>query len=155
MAASVTVTGLDEATRSLEGVEERLSNMRPVLRVVAEDLKAVTDDSFRESRSPSGTPWKPLSPATIKKRRQGSSKPLVDTGNLRNSISARASRKAIRFGTNTPYAPPHQFGGEHIPARPYLPVTESGSFMDSGPAAEFVDDAEETIRHWILTGEIR
>lgn len=154
MATTIRVTGLDEATERIGEITGRLRDLSPVLAIVAEDIKTLTDDSFQESRSPDGKRWKPLAPATIRQRRQGSSKPLIDTGTLRASISARAGKRTVRFGTNVPYAPVHQFGGEHIPARPFLPVTPGGELMDTGPAGAEFDAIREAIVRYIQTGEL-
>lgn len=157
MATSVSVRGLDEATRRIGELSGRLSDLSPALRPAAEDLKTLIDDSFRESRSPDGTPWAPLKPATIKRRRQGSSKPLVDTGTLRNSISVRAGKKTLRVGTNVPYAGTHQFGGEHIPARPFLPIsggTGGHSLMTGGPAGAEIEAIRRAIIEYIRTGRV-
>lgn len=154
MSITLRIEGLEEAARELEGVQERMEDMRPVLRVVAQDLKTEVDDAFDESRSPDGKRWKPLAEATVKRRRQGSRTPLVDTGTLRNSIAAQAERERLRLGTNVPYAASHQFGREHIPARPFLPITPEGAIMTTGPAGELWEDAAEMIRRYILTGRI-
>lgn len=62
-------------------------------------------------------------------RRDGSSKPLVDTGRLRMSVVALTARSgALRvrrgytllWGTNLNYAKYHQYGTRRIPARPFL-----------------------------------
>lgn len=153
MAAAITVKGVDEVRRRLDEIGQRARDTERYLRVAAEDLKTLVDDSFYGSRSPGGRQWEPLDPSTVAKK--GSSKPLIDTGALRNSITTRARRDAVLLGTNLPYAPVHQYGGEHIPARPYLPITGAGEFMDRGPAATFKRQLLEDLRHWILTGQIR
>jgi phage virion morphogenesis protein len=56
--------------------------------------------------------WAPL------KHRSG--KPLIDTGRLRNSITARSDSDSAEVGTNVIYAATHQFGRGAIPARPFL-----------------------------------
>ena len=146
--------GLDEATEENEGRAERCANLLPVLQVLAQDLRTLIDDSFDQSRSPMGQGWEPLKPATIKRRRKGSAKPLVDTGRLRNSIATRAKPKSIEFGTNVNYAAAQQFGTEHIPDRPFLPVLPSGEFANAGPSAQWLREAEEAIATYIETGQL-
>lgn len=74
--------------------------------------------SFDQSRDPYGTPWKPL------KVRQG--KPLIDTGQMRQSVSTEATDNGFRLRIGTTYAPVHQFGTDRIPARPMIPLAEQG-----------------------------
>lgn len=96
------------------------------------------DDVFKGEHDPEGTPWTPLSPKTIARRRnhQGGVKILQDTGQLKNSLTqAGAPYKIesargydVELGTNVPYARIHQYGGviktRHaeitIPARPFI-----------------------------------
>lgn len=158
MATTIRVKGLDQAIASLDETQRRLLDLTPVFRVAGEDLKTLIDDSFETSRAPNGQPWETLKPATIRKRRQRSSKPLVDTGVLRNSISYSASARTLRFGTNVPYAGFHQFGTEHIPPRPFLPVEPAGdgfTLMRTGPAGDELAAIEQMIVDYILTGKLR
>lgn len=154
---SWTVDGLDEAVDNLRGIEARLSDLTPVMRVISEDLKTFIDSRFESSQSPSGAPWQPLKPATIARRRQGSSKPLVDTGRLRNSISARPQKQSLEFGTNVVYAGTHQFGHGPVPARPFLPVSIAGGkavWTPSGPAHTEREIYLRMIRDYITEGKL-
>lgn len=157
MAAAVTINGLDALRDRLDEIGERARNLEPVLSVAAEDLKTLVDDSFEGSRSPAGVRWQPLAPATVKKRRQGSSKPLVDTGNLRNSINASSGPGRLSVGTNVPYAGFHQFGTGDIPARPFLPIAGSPgslSLVTTGPASQEIERIRRMIEVYVATGEI-
>lgn len=70
-------------------------------------------------------------------RRLGSKKPLIgQSGDLRRQIEAVASDTDVVVNANAAYAAMHQFGGitsprsmipgKKIPARPFLPITQSG-----------------------------
>lgn len=150
----VRINGLSAVSDLLLSMEQRVSTLEPVLQVYAQDLKTLVDDSFDQSRAPDGSAWAPLAPATIARRRRGSSKPLVDTGRLRNSISAVALNDALRVGTNVIYAGIQQFGGRGIPGRPFLPITSGGEFMDRGPAAEFLERLTKALITYVTTGRI-
>lgn len=81
-------------------------------------------DGFRSSTAPSGAAWRPLARARSRNRRRGDrGKPLVDTGRLRASVTARpvVTRDSFTIGTNVIYAATHQYGRGPIPARPFLP----------------------------------
>lgn len=149
---------LHEALRRLrKGIPEE------VKKAIAEGILARTHRRFEESRAPDGTPWPPLSPATLAKevrprdrlkrggisaaaqRRMALRKPLVVTARLKNSISWKVVGNRIYVGTNLEYARIHQFGGYagrgrkvRIPARPYLGLTE-----------EDREEAEALLREWI------
>lgn len=151
---SVSVKGLDEAIEYTDAVARRLRDMSPLTRVLAEDVKTLIDDSFAQSRSPDGSPWEALKPSTVKRRRQGSSTPLVDTGTLRGSVSARGTTTGVMFGAGASYAPFHQFGTRRVPSRPFLPVTPSGDFMRSGPAATELAAIKRAIVEYLKTGRI-
>ena len=123
----------------------------------AEEIRALIADSFGGSRAPDGEPWEPLAPATIARRRGSSSKPLLDTGRLANSITAEPSRTALTFGTNVEYAGPHQLGTADIPQRRFLPVDRLGGkwMLDaSGPAGKSWARVSRYIARYIATGRV-
>ncbi|MBK8173187.1 MAG: phage virion morphogenesis protein [Sandaracinaceae bacterium] len=113
VAIKVDAKGLDKVTKRLQAQIERAKNLAPVLQPIAAALKTHIDDSFRQSKSPTGEAWAPLSRATIAGRRQGSDKPLIDTGTLRNAAYAMVEgNDSIVFGDNVSYVGPQQFGAE-------------------------------------------
>jgi phage virion morphogenesis protein len=128
---------IDIDVRNDSGVKRRLrqlANADPeqAMPVIGETLVDLTKATFRAERSPYGQPWKPLSPATMAMRRQGSSSRILqNTRRLYNSISAQPVNDGISVGTNVVYARAQQFGNPDnrfyggarapIPARPFLP----------------------------------
>ncbi len=159
----VTADGVDESSARLRAMAARMRDMRPILEVVAQDVRTGIDDAFASERSPDGTPWAHLSDATkrINPRREGG-KVLTDTARLRNSITAVASSRGLRYGAA------HQLGAQikvfgrgtsrALRARPFLPVTGvSGSYalMTGGAAGAMWARVRGDIAHWITTGEIR
>jgi phage gpG-like protein len=159
----------DEAAQRLQSIADRLRDMRPILEIVAADARTLIDDSFHTGTSPDGSPWAPLSEATISiSPRRAGGKPLVDTARLRNSVTATADARSMRFGTNVRYAGPQNFGArvrlfgrgaqKTLPARPFLPidgVPGNYTLMQRGRAGEHWSQARESIRRWLLTGEAR
>lgn len=134
-----------------------------VPKAVAEGIASRTIRRFDDQRAPDGTPWPPLSPATLlgevrardrlkgggySKRaleRMAKRKILIKTGRLRGSIAWKVVGSRIYVGTNVVYAPIHQFGGYagrnrkvRIPARPFLGISQ-----------EDLQDAEEVLREWL------
>lgn len=98
----------DDVVRALKGMRDRLANLQPVLEVQGEQIRKLISDSFRQSRSPDGSPWAPNAQSTID--RKGSAKPGIDTRVLENSVAVTAGRVDITLGTNIPYAGVNQFG---------------------------------------------
>lgn len=98
----------DDVVRALKGMRDRLANLQPVLDVQGEQIRKLISDSFRQSRSPDGSPWAPNAQSTID--RKGSAKPGIDTRVLENSVAVTAGRVDITLGTNIPYAGANQFG---------------------------------------------
>lgn len=132
--------------RTLARLGERARNLAPVFREIGEGVKAEAQIGFKSSTDPYGRAWHPLAKATIARRRKGSSKPLLDTGRLRNSIASRLlGAGGVEVGTNLKYAAIHQFGGKagrgltvSIPARPYIATPERGLPREYG---EVIRDA--------------
>lgn len=143
----ITVTLDDRALKvAIDGLQGRIANMRPALAAAAQVLREAAMQAFDESRSPDGKAWPRLKPASIVSRarrhspkgyvknrartlaRFANGKPLLDTGQLRNSIQIqRVTDTEAVVGTKLPHAAIHQFGGKagrgrsvSIPARPYL-----------------------------------
>lgn len=105
-------------------------------RVVATLMKEVADE-FRESRDPYGNPWAPVvrnrgrdRRARAGRQRRGlgarSDKPLIDTGRMRASVSARAEGSHVRISIPVSYASYHQYGTRTIQRRQILPEDRTG-----------------------------
>jgi phage virion morphogenesis protein len=160
---------LDGAVGGLERmalpVIERLGNLEPVLRTRAALLDGVIQTSFRQSKSPLGEAWKALAPSTVASRRKGSSKPLVDTGEMRQSITIVAGKDRITFGISgapQQYGPVHQFGTSRagrkrnvtIPRRAFLPIDKSGeTAFTTGAAKRWFDGTAEAIVEYVMHGK--
>lgn len=88
-------------------------------------LQADILSNFEESHDPDGVPWLPLK----KPRADGSKKPLVRTGKLRDSFlllksNARTSGSlsTLLLRSDVPYAIFHQRGTRHIPKRRFIGI---------------------------------
>lgn len=151
-----------EVAGELQGIAERLADMRPIMEVLAADVRTLMDDSFNQLRSPTGEPWRHLSEATesINPRRRGG-RPENDTGRLRGSMTAQADQHGVLFGSNTLYAAAQNFGNPNnrlfggklapVPARPFLPVNANGVTLEP---ADWWDEKIRMVEHWIVTGEV-
>lgn len=144
----------DKAARAWAAMMRRTTDLGPAMKVGAESVNRLLKMSFQDSRTPTGTGWQPLDPETIKRRRKKSSKPLIDTGVLRNSTYARSGARTIYFGTNIGYAGYQQFGTRYIPARPFLPITAQGELTMAGPAKVVFDRILQSVGNYIVNGKL-
>lgn len=74
--------------------------------------------------------WEPLSANTVAGRKGGSSRPLQDTGNLRQSFDYAISGNMVRIGTSVQYASFHEEGTD--PYDIYPVHARSLAFMTAG-----------------------
>lgn len=136
-----------EVKTLLTGIQARVKNLTPAMRIIGEIIRASVVKNFEESGRPAK--WRPKAVSTImggirKKdfkrggklraaisRRLALGKVLIDTGRLYKSINAKAFSDRAEIGTNVIYSAIHQFGGKAgrghkvtIPARPYLMVQD-------------------------------
>ncbi|MDG6895047.1 phage virion morphogenesis protein [Volucribacter amazonae] len=128
-----------------------LTNRSPLMQKLAGTMLSVVQQNFVESGRPK---WAGLA------YREG--KPLIDSGNLQNSIQAKHNHDEAIVGTNVLYAALHHFGGTikpkkvnylkfkigerfvqvksvTIPARPFLTLTEQDK-------ADLVADMQDYFR---------
>lgn len=126
---------------------------------VADTLKGVgwakTLDGFKESVDPYGKPWAPvgrdggLRRGQYGPRRAG--KPLVDTGQLRRSVSASSRSSAFEIALGADYARYHQYGTSKIKQRQMVPMEETGGLGDIW--TEAFNDATEKMVDKALKGQ--
>lgn len=137
-------------TGDLNKLRELANNLRTLRaelgqRVAQEAGPALTKlvaDEFRASADPYGKAWQPLKRERTKNRKarlkqqkrlkrsipfaHSQQKPLVDDGDMRNSVYARASGATVAIHIPMKYARFHQTGTHTIPARPMLPDGSRG-----------------------------
>jgi phage gpG-like protein len=153
-----TVIAIDssQVNALLEALEQRTSNLSPVLMAIGEDVMARTKQRFSTATAPDGTPWAANSQATLMRylaRRGGFSKktgkvtakgqklainkkPLMgESGDLARQFFVSSDERSVTVGSSMIYAAMQQYGGKKsqfpklwgdIPARPFLPVRSNG-----------------------------
>ncbi len=140
-------------TSRLDARLKRLAKprLRQAALEIAEALTSSSIARFNQQRDPEGKPWKPLALATVQggltsrsftkkgqirkpaERKLLRRKILIQSAQLRNSISSRVKGTTIHVGTNKKYARVHQLGGEagrktarvQVPARPFLGISDA------------------------------
>lgn len=93
--------------KELEGLRVRLKDLSPVMKQVAQIVRTSVIRNFEVGGRPK---WEPAQRA----RKEGGMT-LVNTGRLRNSITARGYADRAVVGTNVIYAAIHQLGGRTSP----------------------------------------
>ena len=106
MAKKVT---FEEFKAIIDEKTKRANNLVPILRKITEDMQTKVDMRFRQAKDPDGNPWEPLKESTISNRRKGSSKPLNDSGDLKQSIHGKTTSTSAIVGSNRPYSAYQQF----------------------------------------------
>lgn len=131
-------------------------DLSPVMRMIGEDIVTRAKQRFETSTAPDGTPWAPNSDTTLRAmlhvgsknftkkgklsarggRVLASKKPLIgESRDLSRQINYLVMKDSVMVTASPVYAAMQQFGGSKsqfpnlwgdIPARPFLPVTQSG-----------------------------
>lgn len=110
-----TVQSWERFDAAVDAVESGIDNG---LVKAAEDELDAAEDAYDKEQTVLGTPWKPLSPVTIRKK--GHDTILVETGDMRDSGFVDEGDDEVRVGFSDWKVPIHEFGTEDIPARPIV-----------------------------------
>lgn len=151
--ALLTVELTDDASGRLQEIAQKLGDMRPILKVIGEELTESTKRRFETSTGPDGTRWEENAESTLlgymKSKTKGSlltkrgntkasavkalarKRPLIgETKQLSTKISYRLDGDTtLLVGSPLIYASTHQFGRGHIPARPFLGISTTDESM--------------------------
>lgn len=128
---------------ALADLARKVADPRPALQRIGEFMVETTKQRFDTSTAPDGSHWQANSALTILRSRHGAAKkPLVERGNLRDSIRYQVDETGLTIGTNWMAedikggAAIHQLGGQAgrghkatIPPRPFLGVSEADRAM--------------------------
>jgi phage gpG-like protein len=142
---------VNTAGPSLNRVAKGLGDTEPVNRRVSIQLYGWVMRNFDSEGRDQSPPWPALSARTLaEKLRKGySPKPLIRTGNLRQSfagfydrraggVGAKASFFPRKGGGNFDYAIAHEFGTDTIPQRQMLPTDAKASELALAVYNDFV-----------------
>jgi phage gpG-like protein len=147
----------EEAGRVAE-MKRRAKDLTVPLVDAARDARELIALGFATQSDPWGGRWKPLKPAT--KKRKGHGRILHETGELARSITARGGAKTLSISIRpsskaSKYGLAHQFSKRpQLPRRPFLPLDQRGQLdLSRGPAAEFRARLVRRITRWIVEGE--
>lgn len=85
---------------------------------------------FENSEGADGNKWEPLSSATLKTKKSGNSKPLIDSGKLQKATVEVSNDQAIIkiAKSREDISSIHQNGGYNMPARPHWGIYPKAEF---------------------------
>lgn len=134
--------------QALEQLVERLGSLRTPLLDIAEYLHQSTDSRARRQISPDGTPWAPLSPRTLARKK--GNKILRESGALLDTLRHQVNGDDLSFGTDRPYGAIHQFGGkvEHAARSQQVYFKEKGGVVGN----RFVKKSKSNFAQWVTHG---
>ena len=127
-------------THTLDRLAQRVSDMRPAMRDIADELHYQSMVNFEQQGRPR---WQPLSAATqaANKGKRAGGQILRDTGRLMNSLRPSHTGNSATVASDVKYAAIHQFGGKagrgnkvDIPARPFFPIAGNSLTQDARKA---------------------
>jgi phage virion morphogenesis protein len=106
----------------LKQLDKATQNAMPL---IAQSIKTQITLNYKQGKDPTGRPWKPLAPYTIKAKLKKSGRVVMlrDTGKLRNSLNSYTTKNKAIIGYSAKYAKYHQFGTIAMPPRKILPET--------------------------------
>lgn len=150
MAGAILEVAIDTSVvgRELELLIERLGSLRTPLNDIAEYLHISTDARARRQVAPDGTPWAPLSPRTLARKK--GNKILRESGALLDTLRHRVTDDGLDFGTDRPYGAIHQDGGkiEHAARSQQVYFKEKGGVVGN----RFVKKSKSNFAQWVTHG---
>jgi phage gpG-like protein len=112
------LTGIEAVFARINRLQERLDDTA----TPEQQAAAIMQLSTRRKINQGGVPTVPLAAATItgrQRRGNTSTRPLIDTGAMRDSITAIFAGDRAEVGTDAVQSAALNFGYKQIPARPF------------------------------------
>jgi len=152
--ANINVEGLDKVYLTLDTLQNKLSNTKPLMTAIAHHLEEIVHHSFEVERTPDGKGWSPIKP---RKGDKSPTKILKDSGHMQETIYSKSTNNTATVGLNAvagnfQYPLTHQFGtnkaGKNrnitIEARPFMPIKNDGKLYD-----KVEDELNEIVEEYI------
>lgn len=141
---AVTLTGVQETIAEHRILADRARDLRPLLRVFADEVEAMIARAFRDRRSPGGERWAPTARESER------------SGELERSVGVdvRGGELTIRVGAE--HASFVLFGTARSPGRNALPVEWVGGelrWMSRGEAGAWMDSMVQRLEAYLSDTE--
>lgn len=116
MTDSITIDIDDKGFQNyIEELFKKVKDLNPLMRIISQTMKLEVDENFETEGQNAGEKWADWSDPWRLRRTQlgrGSGKIMNFNGELRQSITRKATGTEAIVGTNKVYAAIHNFGGE-------------------------------------------
>ena len=123
----------------LDNTLAALENPEPLLRTIGETIRVNVAGRLASNTDPTGAPWAPLAEATLA-RKKGRGSTLVDSGDMRRSLTYNLGSDYVEIGFGEPYAQYHETGTERMPRRGLL-LADIG-FSDDGDVSASLGEGD-------------
>ena len=123
-------SGFDDIRKRLTNLRDKIGDMSTVFADIGEQLLNSHDDRFEKEIAPDGSKWKLLSIDYLlserKEESRGSNRILSLDGFLRKTMSYRASKTKLEFGS------PEEYAAIQHSVRPFVGISkeDEGDIMD-------------------------
>lgn len=106
---------------TLARLQQRMNNLHPAMTAIGQSLQTRIKARRETRRDPTGAPWAPWQPATLKRYPKDGNRRLLDRyGDMFDSVSMSADATSVRVGFAVPYATYHEFGTKKMIRRGLL-----------------------------------
>lgn len=106
---------------ALNRLIQRGQDMHPVMDAIGQRMEERVSNRFESKTDPSGHPWAPWKPSTVKSYPKNGNRSLLDRyGDMLNSLSHQADATSVRIGFGQPYAAYHELGTSKMQRRGML-----------------------------------
>ena len=148
-----TTTGMNAAIKAFRRLEQKLDR-RMMHEFIKDRMLEIREESYKTESRPNGakggypssrTPWKELSPVTLK-RRQFPGRPILQqTYAKKNKLNAVAGRNRVLIEETADYAGYHEAGSPktNLPKRRVFPRTEVQEKMVQQQVEEYIARARK------------
>lgn len=118
---SIEIENLAHVMNKFKDIQNRAKNPSTAMEICAAKGWRDVIGHFSATEGPDGK-WDPLKPATILSRKHGGTKPLQDTGLLRQSNRYRVLKAEAHVYNDAKYAGVHNYGyaKKNIPKRQFM-----------------------------------
>ncbi len=108
-----------ELRRAFADLKRQVEDFSPLTNAIGAEMERRMLERFETRTDPTGQPWRPLSPRTLRAK-QGRGSILVDSGTMMDSRTFTSGQSSVSWGFGQPYAAYHEFGTRRMPRRGLL-----------------------------------
>jgi len=127
-----------EVQELLKRLLDATGDLTPALDAIGQQMESRISARFETETDPSGAPWAPWAPATVKSYPKGGNRRLLDRfGDMLLSLNHQVEDGSVLIGFGQPYAIFHEFGTRKMPRR--------GLLMDDLEAGTLGDGDKEAV----------